>query len=464
MSGVLATVRLMFTALPLQRWFLRAGALLALIGAAGMIAGALGSPRWWTPVSIIGAWSLFATCPPFVGGVLLRSLGALRTVRLIPHGRLQLLLGGICAQILVALIAAVAGATIVGYSGDPQLHHSMSAEAAAFAASFVCVFGVATFSVISAYYYSAQRLGFLVFIVYVVILEALSLAFPHWYRSAHEFVTSAPALLIAFIGASSLWTLFAVAYLSAGRITPPVSQGDDSLMQWLVARNGHAPIAHSESNATRVLLTGKYFGRRVPRLLIGVGGGALFFYWLSVRGLPAPNTGWERFLAVITAYVGGLVAALSIHPMIGRARYLWLKTRLDRSQLFRTVEVESWRMLLSNDALFLAFYAYLCFLSRVPWSIVTQVLLLSLVSGAAMIYVLLQSTRKWPVVDALLATALSALWFFGLLRSGFGGGGSWLLLLLAAELLLVPLLRIWARSRWARIDWIINRPLRLPGG
>ena len=28
----------------------------------------------------------------------------------------------------------------------------------------------------------------------------------------------------------------------------------------------------------------------------------------------------------------------------------------------------------------------------------------------------------------------------------------------------VPLLRIWARSRWGRIDWLVNRPVRLPGG
>jgi hypothetical protein len=464
MSGVLATVRLMFTALSLQRLLLRAGALLALLGAAGMIAGALGSPRWWTPVSILGSCLLVAPSPMFVGAVLLRSLGASRTVRLVPHGRSQLLLGGFCAQILVALVAAVAGATIVGYSGNPQLHDRVSGAAAAAAGMFVCTFALATLSVVTLYYSSARHRGFLLIIVYGTLTEALSIAFPRW--SVHELLTSASALLAAFIGALSLWALFAVAYLSAGRITPPVlNQGDSSLMRWFAARDGHALIAHSERNAARVLLTGKcFFGFRVTRVLIGIGGGALFFHWLSARGLPAPNTGEERFLAVFTAYVGGMVAALSIHPMIGRARYLWLKTRLDRGQLFRAVEAESWRTLLSVDAFFLAFYAYLCLLARVPWSIVTQVLLLSFVSGAALIYVLLLSTREWPVVDALLVTALSALWFFGLLQSGFGGGGSRLLLLVAAELLLVPLLRIWARSRWARIDWIISRPARLPGG
>jgi hypothetical protein len=456
-------VRLMFTAFSLQRLLLRAGAFLALLGAAGVIAGALGSPHWWAPVSILGSCLFLAPSPMFVGAVLLRSLGASRTVRLVPHGRSQLLLGGFCAQILVGLIAAVAGATIVGYSGNPQLHDRVSAAAAASAGMFVCIFALATLTLVTLYYSSAHRRGLLFVVVYGVLFEALSVAFPHW--SVHELLTSASALLVALIGALSLWALFGLAYLSAGRITPPVfTQGDSPPMRWFAARDGHALIAHSERNAARVLLTGKhFFGLRFTRVLIGVGGGALYFYWLSARGLPPPNIGWERFLAVFIAYVGGMVAALSIHPMIGRARYLWLKTRLDRSQLFRAVEVESWRVLLSTDAFFLAFYAYLCFLARVPWPIVTQVLLLSLVSGAAMIYVLLQSTRKSPVLGATLIIALSALWFFGLLLSGFGGGGSRLLLLVAAEVLLVPLLRIWAQSRWERIDWIINRPARLPG-
>ena len=467
MSGVLATVRLMFTALRLQRLFLRTSAVLALLGVAGLIAGMLGHPRWWTPLSIIGACFFLAPSPPFVGGALLRSLGASRAIGLVPQGHFRLLLGCFCAQILVALIAAIVAVTIVGYSGDPQLHDRISAAVAAASTLFVSVFALTALAVVTVYHLAAPRGGFLVVIAYAIGFEVLSIAFPHW--SVHEFLTSTTGLLAAFIGALGLWALFAATYLRAGRITPPqLREGDRSLialMQWFVARDEHALIAHSERNATRVLLTGKYFFvLRNTRLVIGACGGAVVFYYLSVRGLPAPSTGEARFLAIFTTYVGGLVAALSIHPLIGRARCLWLKTSLDRGQLFRTVEVESWRTLLSVDAFFFAFYAYLCLLVRIPWSIVTQVLLLSFVSGAALIYVLLQSTRRWPVVDALMVIVLSALWFFGLVQCGFGGGGSRLLALIAAELLLVPLLRIWARSRWARIDWLVNRPVRLPGG
>jgi len=125
------------------------------------------------------------------------------------------------------------------------------------------------------------------------------------------------------------------------------------------------------------------------------------------------------------------------------------------------VEAESWRTLLSIGGFALVISAYLCFLAKVSWASVIQILVLSLVSGAAIIYVVLLSTRGLRLVDACLVTALSALWFFGLLLSTFASNGSRLLSLLALELLLVPLLRAWARSRWMLIDWIINRPTRM---
>jgi hypothetical protein len=43
----------------------------------------------------------------------------------------------------------------------------------------------------------------------------------------------------------------------------------------------------------------------------------------------------------------------------------------------------------------------------------------------------------------------------------FAGEGARLLLLVALELILIPLLRAWARSRWMHIDWIVNRPSRM---
>lgn len=150
--------------------------------------------------------------------------------------------------------------------------------------------------------------------------------------------------------------------------------------------------------------------------------------------------------------------------MIGRARYLWLKVRLDRGELFRAVEAESWRTLLPIAGFTLALCAFLCFLAGVPWILSVRILLLSFVSMAAMIYLVLLSTRGWQWLEGVLAAALSALWLIGLLQSAFAeAGGSRLLLLLVTELLLVPLLRTWAKSRWSCIDWLVNRPvIKLP--
>lgn len=462
MSGVLATIKLMFTAVQLQRLFLRVCGLLALLGAAGMIAAALGIPKWWTPVAILCACLLLAPAPPLMGGVLLRSWGASRAIRLMPQARLRLLLGCLFAQALVALIAATTAITIIAYSGNPPFHDHICAELAAVAPFFVFVFAVATLGVITMYYSSAHRLGMLIPLICAFILKALAVAFPHWHID--EFPGSAPALLVVFIGTLCLWALFALAYLRGGRIRPLALRGWDSvLVQWLAGADGQLPTVQSERNAMRVLLTGRSLGHRISRSMLGIGAGLLAWFLLSTfNGSHGLHTGEEKVLAALTAYVGGLATAAAIHPLIGRARYLWLKTGLDRRQLFRAVEVESWRTLLTVGVFALAVSVCLCVLARVPWVVVTQILLLSLVCGAALIYLVLLSTREWPVMDALLVAALSALWFVGLMASAFGGGSRWLPLF-APGLLLVPLLRIWARSRWARIDWIVNRPLRLPG-
>ena len=93
--------------------------------------------------------------------------------------------------------------------------------------------------------------------------------------------------------------------------------------------------------------------------------------------------------------------------------------------------------------------------------VIGEVLLLSGVSGAGMLYLVLMHTRGWRLADILLTTVLSALWFVGLIVSVVGNRGSPLLFLLAVQILLIPVLRAWALARWTRIDWMINRPQQL---
>lgn len=465
MTGVLATVRLMFTALSLQRWLMGACLLLALLGAAGMIAVAPASPGGWAPFAIILSPMLLVISPCFLGGPLLRSLAASRAIRLMPHGRLQLFLGSLLTQILIAAIAA---ATIAALIVHAQLHERLRPALilcnGATAVVFVLGFGMTSLLFITLYYASRHQLGFLGLLTCAMLIKEISLVFPHW--PAHEFLASTRGLFLVFAGTSSLWALFTIAYLRAGRIAPPLSEGSGSLrwpgMQRLTARVGDASIAEAGRKAMRLQLTGSTFGRSDPRSLLGIASGVLcaFVVWNS-RSNPELQAGDERFLAIVNAYVGIIAAAAAIQPLLGRARYLWLKTRLDRGQLFQAVEAESWRTLLSIGGFALAISALLCFLAKVPWVRAVEIFLLSFASGAAMIYAILRSTRGLRLVDASLTAALAALWFVGLMLSMFGSDGRRLLFLLAAELLLVPLLRAGARSRWIRIDWMVSRPARM---
>jgi hypothetical protein len=451
----------MFTAQPLQRWFLGIGALLALAAAAAALSGAHGSAAWWVPVAIVGSGILLFSLPTPASARLLRDLGASRALRLIPRGRIQLLASGVIAQLL---IAAVAAAWIIAFAVYLHLERRLPAADSpttysAWAGAFVGAFAFVTLFFITLYYATAHRLVFLVLVAYLIILRALSVMFPHW--SVREFITSGPALAAVFIGTWSLWLLFGIVFLTAGRITPLVLNPEgSSLPRWLTARDRQSMGTPPERSATRVLLTGRCYGHSLARSLPGIAVWALcgYYFW-TWQSSPALEAGEERLLAALVAYVGGVAAAAAVYPMIGRARYLWLKARLDRGELFRAVEAESWRTLLPIAGFTLALCAFLCFLAGIPWTLSVPILLVSFVSAAAMIYLILLSTRGWRLPEALLVAALSALWVVGLIQSAFATTGeSRLLLLLVPELLLLPLLRAWAKSRWSSIDWLVNRP------
>ncbi|HEX5461583.1 MAG TPA: hypothetical protein VFX20_16600 [Steroidobacteraceae bacterium] len=461
MTGVLPVLKLMFTVLPLQRWFLWIGASLALAVVAATLSDTHGGATWWAPVAMVGSGVFLFSLPTPASALLSRHLAASRALRLIPRGRIQLLVSGVIAQLLIASIAAAWVIDIASY-----LHVERRLPPAGglttysiLVGAFVGAFAMLTLFFVTLYY--AHRFHFLILLAYVVILRTLSVIFPDdW--PAREFITSGTALAGVFIGTWIVWLLFGIAFLTAGRVTRPVLNQENGLLtRWLAPGDGRAVSAPSEQRATRTLLTGRHRGHYLVRSLMGIGAGVLCgYYWWTLQGHPALQAGEERLLAVLNAYMGGVAAAAVTYPMMGRARYLWLKACLDRGQLFRAVEAEGWRALLSIIGFALALCAYLCFLAQVPWAVIVRILLLSFVSGAAMIYLVLLSTRGWRVLEGVLVAALSALWLVALIQSAFAAaGGSRLLVpLLAAELLLVPLLRGWAKSRWSSIDWLLNRP------
>jgi hypothetical protein len=470
MSGALATVRLMFTALPLQRVLLLVGSLSAVVGLGATAAGGHDSASWWVPMLLTGSCILGLSIPPFLGGILLRSLSAPRTVQLIPHGRLQLLIGSLLAELLTASIPALFMVMIAAHGAHDRAHMAAIGHAPAmlFATIFVSIFAAATVAFVTLYYGSASQFGILAPIVVIAIIPIAVHDFPQ--LQIREFPTSASDLAITLAGALGVWSLFGALYLRAGRIAPSVwgravTFGGVTVAppQWLAARQSGAGELSSQRDAMRVLLTGSHVGgwaaTAYPVLSITVGG--LFGFALIAGGHRGALEGPGRFLAVMVAYSGGLVSAMAILPMIGRARYLWLKSSLDRRQLFRETEVQSWRTLAILTLAAVSASVLICLLAKLSPRAIGEMLTLPAVAGPLMIYVVLMHTRGWRLADILVTTVLSAIWLLGLVLSVLGLRGSAFLLLLAIQIPLIPVLRAWASARWTRIDWMINRPLQL---
>lgn len=471
MSGVLTTLRLMFTALPLQRVLLLVGSLSAVVGLGAIAMGAHHGAIVWVPAVLAGSCILLLGIPPFFGGgVALRDVSASRAVRLIPRGRLQLLIGSLLAQLLTACAVALYFAIIVNRE---HLAASGFTPSMLFGAIFVGLFAAASVAFVTFYYASRSQLGFLAPLAVVVVAHLAARAVPQ--LTFHGFFTSAIGLLIAFVGALGVWAAFGALYLKARRIAPPVwgrvvvnsLAGTNAPPRWLAGKaNGAAAEHAARRDAMHVLLTGSYpgFWGGIARPVLAVTAGSLAFYALIATSIPHPAlAGFGKFLAVMIAYSGGIMSAIGASPMIGRARYLWLKTGLDRRQLFREAEAQSWRALATLGLAAATAAALICLLAKVPLLTIGEFLMLSAVSGALMIYVVLMRTRGWRLVDIVLATLLSATWFLELVVSAFALPGSMFLVPLAAQVVLIPVLRAWGRARWTRIDWLINRPVPLAG-
>ncbi len=468
MSGVVAMAKLMFTAVPLQRWFLRIAVVSTLIGLGTMAAGARGSFIWWASALLIGSCILAVSIPVALAGILFRYLSASRALVLIPHGRVQLLVGSFLTDLLIALIAALFFATI---TAPAHLAAVELARYSAFAAALVCTFAAATLAFITLYYSSGSQLGVIAPLILIAVLQILPRAFPQWH--AHDFFASSTGLSITFVCTLALWTLFGALYLSSGRISPPVwgqAMGtppyDASVRMRRYEARGAGPAApYARRDAVRALLIGRHarFRDGLTRSLIPIVVGSLcvFFLLIATADNHRPLSGIERFLAIMLSYTGGAVTALATQQMIGRARYLWLRSCFERKQLFAAVEAESWRTFIFVGGGALMTAAFFCLMSDMPHALVTQILLLSFASCVGMIYLVLMHTRGWRIADILLVAAFSALWFLGMVRSVVDFGSSPLLLsLLGLNLVLIPVLRASAQARWTRIDWVINRPVR----
>ena len=78
-----------------------------------------------------------------------------------------------------------------------------------------------------------------------------------------------------------------------------------------------------------------------------------------------------------------------------------------------------------------------------------------------MIYAGMSYIRGHRLAGALMAAVCVVLWFIDILN-GSSGAIMAPSQLLAIQIILVPVLRLLALRQWQDIDWLLNRPKRLP--
>src|SRR6185437_3936631 len=300
-----------FTAVREQRALLLAGSLSAVLGLVALATGRHDTAGWW----LIGSCIVGVVIPPFLTGPLLRNLSAMRTVELIPHGRLQLLMGSFLAELFTAAIPALVFAMIAaqGAHERAQLATDSHSFAMLFATIFVSIFAAATVAFVTLYYGSASQFGILAPIVVISVFPVVARTFPQLH--IEHFPTSASDLSITYVGALGVWSLFGALYLRAGRIAPSVwgrvavrTEGGGAIAppRWLAGReSGVARELSSQRDAMRALLTGSHPGAwgGIAYPVLATTAGSLAGFALVAAGSHRGGLeGSARFIAAMVAY------------------------------------------------------------------------------------------------------------------------------------------------------------------
>ena len=475
MIGVLRTLlAVLLWGRGLQRWVMALGLLLIGTGLGTVLPGQhLLAPQPGSFLGLIGA-ALVAVVAMVTGGMLFRAISAPRTLLLIPRGRLQLLLGMLGTQLLLALLIVLAMLPLMLHAQRPQGGPPPGT-------AFTFAFGAVTVAFVYFYYAARPAVGMLVPLAFILLLRFLASAFPG--LRLVDVLTGprgVPAVLLATLGA---WLVFGITYLRAGRIAAPAAgMGPAAAVTAGMGANSWQLASPLGVLSPGRLLARSYAGQMlradrrtaIGALLAGPTGlrrlalatalaWSLFYAFMllasSARDRPARGGDTFAFAFALMVLFSAPVATILTRQLLQRARTLWL-AGLDRAELFRTVEHQCWRLLLAvtGTATLLSMAAACTFAAHPE---VLWLLALAVVGSALPVYATLLATRSHPVTDAII-WAVVCVQLLALMIAAAAGFRSALPILLALQLLLIPLLRALARYRWYRIDWVLNRPQRLP--
>jgi hypothetical protein len=401
------------------------------------------------------------------GGLTFRTLSSPRAVLLIPRGRLQLLLGALVAQLLMASCVAL----LTGTS------HYLAAQAAVEPWSamepielFVGVFGFLSMMTLGMFMGGAGGAAWLAVLgVYAspAWLPRLGPWLAHTWWTGHVgwLATSACAEVAG-------WTGFGLWYLHARRIEPwrPGQRGGGRQRGGALGASGAwsggivGLIADPTVKAVRTLLLGPRPYAQLSRSMAIVC--LMLLLFSIVPGLArADGEAMHVLRAFICAWpatcaAGGLLAV----GIRNRTRGLWLREGFERNSLYRLAERYAWEQLV----LLFAVVAGISLLAQTSWPSLaaagTRALLTDGAAGVSFLYLALFLTERWRATNVAATVIVAALWLVGIQLAWDEAAWPPLCLLVLLQLFAAALLRWQGKRQWTHIDWLTNKPVRWPTG
>lgn len=418
-----------FAITPLQHW-------LNGIGLA-MILPVVSGQGWSAPLAIIGLIFL-AIVPVFLGGPAIRVIAAQRGFRLRPAGPQQLFAAATLAIAVSALFAT--SIAMLAMASSPRQ------GVLDFGPTFVVVCGSLTLAWAYTFAMIGSRLLLCVglaaiFFVRHWVVYALRLPEPKWLLAGAALAAWAWVAYLLMRPRGVTWRpLFNPGVWQAG--DSPKDLGRD-LTPWAGIR-------------LYLMGTTSYWPFLAPAATL------LVFVLVGSTSLLPFALPWP-FLVLIAqvSLISGGQAGLALTR---RARYLWLRRGADRKEAFETTERTClFGFVLSSGATSLVLLGVAAFVvPRELWAQAGVYWAVQCLLALCSVYLGLFLTRGWTGAAIVGGIGMWGLWFACLLgpRPGSDDASLWARILVPGLIILAVALRIGARWRWRRIDWLLLRPQR----
>jgi hypothetical protein len=472
MSGVFQATRLFYSAGWWRRAFLTATLLLMILSA--LIEHAAGHPLNSFTVWLIaaaGQWIVTLAGLLVMAGSIFRTASAPQALRLLPFGRLRLLLGLLLALPLFAAFDTVLSA----------LQHLGDATAAAGWAGevgwFFKTLALESLFLLLCVLIAASQTSLLLFAILLALAMALAIVFPFRALSAllavwHE---TAALFLLALCG----WAVFAAWYLRAPRISVlnwREEQQPDLLHHF--QRRGSAAVS-SRAAAIRYQLLGE---PSVIGAALRIAGPIVVVYMMLIivvlalyRRHPEIWSHMMRQWPVVSIYAQLILASSvcgsefrAVRAMVGRSRILWICGAQTRAESFALCERIAWSCFAVIAGLVLAVGAVgWMLLPHRPgnWAAATIVFPVPAIL-CCMYLAFMNVGDRLPVVLIPAYVFLYAAFYLEASASHFSPAVAALLQIAvpAATLAGAACLRRIAARRWQNIDWLTVKPEIAIGG